>query len=162
MSGRLLLLSVRPRFAALILAGTKTIELRRVRPRVVPGDGVLLYVSSPVMALTACSTVERVFEGSPTKLWEVVRSRAGVTRREYDEYFRGAARGAGISLGEVDRFSHAVPLSELREIWPGFHPPQSFRYLDSQAFEDMAVLTPRVAGAHVSSTIDLMASRTSP
>ena len=161
MSGRLLLLSVRPRFAALILAGTKTIELRRVRPRVDPGDGVLLYVSSPVMALMAYSTVERVFEGSPAKLWEQVRSRAGVTRREYDEYFRGAARGVGIVLGALDRFSRAVPLSELRERWPGFHPPQSFRYLDSQAFEDMAVLTQNVARAPVSSTIALMSCPTS-
>ena len=129
MTRRVVLLSVRPRFAERILDGSKTIELRRVRPRVALGDRVLVYVSTPVMALMAAACVGTLLDGTPGELWARVCTGAGVSRTEYNAYFRGATRGVGIGLRNVERLSRAIPLSELRAAWPGFHPPQSFRYL---------------------------------
>ncbi len=48
---RSLLVSVKPVYARLILAGSKTVELRRVRPNAVPGCQVLIYASSPTMEM---------------------------------------------------------------------------------------------------------------
>lgn len=42
-----LFVSVKPRFAEKILAGEKSVELRRVRPSVTPGTLVIFYASSP-------------------------------------------------------------------------------------------------------------------
>jgi hypothetical protein len=42
MSQRAVLISIKPMYADLIFAGTKTIELRRVCPKVGPGDLVLV------------------------------------------------------------------------------------------------------------------------
>jgi len=45
------LISIRPRFAEMIFSGSKTVELRRVCPKVSVGDLALVYVSSPAMEL---------------------------------------------------------------------------------------------------------------
>jgi predicted transcriptional regulator len=59
----------------------------------------------------------------------VVAGHAGVTRREYDEYFSGAKKAVGIFLGKARQQRVPIALSRLRDLINGFSPPQSFRYL---------------------------------
>lgn len=124
-----LLLAIRPVFAERIIAGTKTAELRRVRPSVDPGQCVLVYSSSPEMALVASATVERVQSDLPNALWRCVRNHAGISRSEYDTYFDGAERAAAIWLTDVAPFDRPIPLSEIRARWPWFRAPQSYCFV---------------------------------
>jgi predicted transcriptional regulator len=126
---KILLISVRPRFATKLLDGEKTAELRRVRPRVGPGDWVLIYASSPMKALVAASVVEDVVEGRPTWVWREARDRAAVTKREFISYFEGAITAFAIFLEQPKRLPAPVPLGSIRRNWPEFSPPQSYRYL---------------------------------
>ena len=48
---RMVVLSFKPRFAHAILAGVKTVELRRTVPKIVIPTRALLYAASPVRAL---------------------------------------------------------------------------------------------------------------
>lgn len=128
-----ILLSVRPQYAEKILRGEKTVELRRVRPRVSPGDAIVMYVSSPEREVRALLLVEEVFEAHPEALWDVVGNAAGVSRREYEDYFEGSATGIGIALRVVADLKEPVTLDELRAMSPGFRPPQSYRYIDGLA-----------------------------
>jgi predicted transcriptional regulator len=140
-----LLLSVRPTFAERIIEGTKTAELRRVRPAVRVGQSVLIYGSSPMMALLASAVVERVDAASPEALWGRVRNAAGVTKAEYVAYFAGAANACAIWLGDVTAFEQAIPLRRLRERWPWFRPPQSYCYVRAtfEAPSSVTSLAPR-------------------
>lgn len=128
---RALLISIRPRFAELILSGQKTVELRRVRPTIGAGAHVLLYASSPVRELVGTCTVESVSVGHADELWASHGPHSGVTRAEFDEYFEGANRAVGISLRDARRVKRPRSLTELRERLPGFNPPQSFSYLSA-------------------------------
>jgi predicted transcriptional regulator len=142
-----LFLSIKPTFASKILRGAKTIELRRVRPNVTPGDTVLIYSSSPEMALLGSAWVEEILGGAPRDLWSQVKDQAGVSRQEYDEYFSGASMAIGIRLGSVQRLSRPIPLRELRERWPWLRPPQSYRYVDARLDPDggrVTSLAPRL------------------
>lgn len=68
MPNNILLLSIKPEYADKILAGKKTVELRRVRTRLEAGDLVLVYVTSPQQNLVASLEVERVItENLPQK-----------------------------------------------------------------------------------------------
>jgi predicted transcriptional regulator len=127
-----LLLSIKPMFARKIFSGTKTIELRRVRPSVTSGDTVLIYSSSPEMALLGSAQVEEILSGTPSDLWGRVKNQAGVSHKEYDDYFSGAATAIGIRLGAVQPLVQPIPLQELRERWPWLRPPQSYRYVDAR------------------------------
>ncbi len=56
-----ILLSVHPKYADKIFERTKTVELLRVRPKLLEeGDLVLLYVSSPVQALVGAFKVDKI------------------------------------------------------------------------------------------------------
>lgn len=135
MPSRTLLLSIRPGFADLIFAGEKSVELRRVRPKVESGDVVLVYVTSPIMALAGAFSVSQVFSGSPDTLWRKVGSHSGLSRFDYREYFDGCETAYGIGVEKSWRFSYPVALDELRQRLPGFLPPQSYWYLPSELLQ---------------------------
>ena len=48
---RMIVLSLKPRFAEAILTGDKTVELHRTEPKIVVPTRALLYATTPVRAL---------------------------------------------------------------------------------------------------------------
>lgn len=149
MQQRMLFLSVKPVFANKILGGAKTIELRRVRPSVVPGDTVLIYSSSPEKALLGSAVVVEILSGSPEEIWEQVKEQAGVSRKEYDEYFGGAVMAIGMRVCAAQRLAQPIPLEDLRARWPWLRPPQSYRYVDVRlgpAGDAVKSLAPSLSG----------------
>jgi predicted transcriptional regulator len=114
----------------MIFGGTKRVELRRVRPHVSTGNRVMVYVSSPVKALSGEFVVERIVTATPDALWSVVRRDAGISRRQYELYFEGAETAHAIFLSEPTPLSTPISLDTLRSIWRNFQPPQCYAYLD--------------------------------
>lgn len=123
-----MLMSVHPEFAQMIMSGEKTVELRRTRPRMGSGGEVVVYASSPTMALVGTFEIGEVIEASPASLWRKVKTFAGVSKRAFDDYFAGASDGYGIVVRNPKSLPAFVSLERLRRKIPGFHPPQSYRY----------------------------------
>ncbi|MFG2532492.1 ASCH domain-containing protein [Streptomyces sioyaensis] len=138
---RPMLLSVHPRFATAILAGSKTVEVRRQRVAAPPGTTVVLYATAPTMALVGLARIAAVKVGSPREVWRAHRSQTGISRREFDEYMSGATQASGLTLEEPQPFEEPVPLSALRAAGT-FHPPQSYRYLKDEALRQVAEASP--------------------
>jgi len=121
-------LSIRSRYVSKIFEGTKTVELRRVRPKHIAKRAlVLIYVPSPVQSLVGAFKVDRVVEIPLQELWEAVHDRAGVTREEFDTYYEGVSVGIAIFFSEVRNLPEPIELRALKES-VGFQPPQGFRY----------------------------------
>lgn len=133
-----LLISVHPQYADLILSGVKTVELRRTRPRITAGGQVLVYASAPRMALVGGFEVDGLIEASPAMLWKQVKTTAGVTKAVFDNYFAGADHAYGILVKRVWSIWPSVPLARLRRSMPGFHPPQSYRYIGPAEVRSLA------------------------
>ena len=129
MSQKALLLSIHSRFAEMIFSGTKTIELRRRRPRVNTGDLVFVYVPTPVRALIGAFEVGRTIEGPPKSIWKNWSSATGLTQAAFDRYFFGRKLAYGIVIKKYWRLDESVGLETLRKRKRGFHPPQAFHYL---------------------------------
>lgn len=144
MPGNVLLLSIRPEYAEKIFDGTKSVELRRVRPRLQNGDLVIVYVSSPVKAVCGAFIVDYVVAGPPGDLWEKVRSRGGITREEFDAYFMGASKAVAIFFSEVFTLSQVITLDALKETLPDFQAPQGYQYVEEE--DRLKHLLPTVAG----------------
>ncbi|MBO3736561.1 ASCH domain-containing protein [Actinoplanes flavus] len=125
---RTLLLSLRPRFAAAILAGTKTIEIRRRPVNASPGTPIILYASSPQMAVVGTARLGSVTVCPPDDGWQRFHDEFGLDREEYDSYLDGAANAHLLHVTAVNRLNEPLPLRHLREQAP-FQPPQSFRYV---------------------------------
>lgn len=126
-----LFLSLRPRYADLLLEGHKTVELRRVRPAAAEGSIVLLYAASPAMTLVGRAEVGQIHVAGLDEIWRNHGAETGITRAEYSRYFAGVDRAVAIELKRIRRLERPRPLEDLRQRLAGFRPPQSYRYLDS-------------------------------
>lgn len=146
---RAMFLSIRPRYAAMLIAGTKTVELRRTRPGIEPGSLVVLYASSPRRELVATARVTEIHTATPPEIWSRFASEVGIQRPDYDSYFDGAQHAVAIRLINVEPLSAPLPLSDLRSRIEAFRPPQSFRYLTSR---QVAALLPSTVGAAAAHT----------
>lgn len=126
-----LLISIRPKFAQMIFAGTKTVELRRTCPRVQKGDLALIYVSSPAMEIQGAFEVDGVVSAVPTALWTLVGEESGITKEEFLSYYQGKTLGHALKIRRAWRLPEVIGLPSLRRQSRGFQPPQSFRYVFS-------------------------------
>jgi predicted transcriptional regulator len=138
MPNQALLISVRPRFAEMIFAGSKVVELRRLRPRICRGDMVFVYVSSPVMALQGAFEVGEVVAGTPRSIWRKFNGGTGLLKCEFDLYYSGKKTAYAILIKRVWRLPAPVRLAKLRKEQNGFHPPQSYHYICKRAFSRIA------------------------
>lgn len=129
MKSNAILMSVRPQYANKIFDGTKTVELRRIKPKTLGnGDLVFIYVSSPVKALMGAFRVASVVEKKLEPLWRMVKNDAGVTRAEFFRYYENVDSGVAIFIDDVWLLPSPIKLAQLQEEIKNFYPPQSFRY----------------------------------
>lgn len=125
--GRAVLLSIKPKYADLILQGCKTVELRRSWAAQ-PVGMIVIYASAPVQKLVGVVAVREVKEQSINELWKTSQAHGGgLTRKELQTYYEGKRRGLAVMLADVKQ---ARTPADPKELLPSFTPPQSFRYLD--------------------------------
>ena len=122
---RAALMSIRPPFASAILDGSKQVEFRK-RRLASDIERVVIYTTSPVMAVVGEFQVADQVVSSPAALWRRFAGVAGIDRRSFFEYFDGSDKAVGIVIESVTEYDRPQPLAEFD---PGSRPPQSFRYL---------------------------------
>lgn len=144
MERRAAVFSIKPHLIEAIISGDKRFEFRRVRPALEYGDTVFMYSTSPEMAIVGEFTCGRILEGSPTSLWRKLGKDSGTSRAGLLDYFSDKDTGFAIEIEKPLVWSHPLNLASIREGAPGFHPPQSYRFLSPQDR-----LT-RIIGAHES------------
>ncbi|GAB3849021.1 hypothetical protein GCM10029963_32780 [Micromonospora andamanensis] len=127
-SPRTLLLSLRPRFATAILTGHKTVELRRRPINAQPDTPIILYASSPTMAIVGTARLRAIQALTPEVAWREHRRNLCLSRSEYDTYLDGSTLAYVLRIHQVCTLNEPLPLHRLREEGT-FHPPQSFRYV---------------------------------
>lgn len=141
-------LSLQPRFAELILNGTKTVELRRMAPSAKAGDLILLYASSPISGLVGTCLVEDIQVDAKALVWDRHGKQSGVSQTEYENYFEGAHQAVAILVKAPRRLPEPRSLARLRNTITGFHPPQSFRYFDQATVEKIGLWQPEGCSHH--------------
>ncbi len=129
---RMVVLSLKPRFAEAILAGVKTVELRRTVPKIVIPTRALLYAASPVRALLGTCVITSVRSADLAVLWHEYGSRSELPFHEFQQYFEGVDVGTALTLSEPQALSRPIPLQDLRAKPRKFRPPQSFAYVDTK------------------------------
>lgn len=127
------MLSIRPKYVTRILAGEKSVEFRRRLPRQAPiGSKLAIYATAPVGGLVAMAKIESYIESGPQNVWRSCRGKGGISCSEFNSYFKDSELAVGIFLASVQPVTPIVTLRDLRDWWPGFHPPQQFAYFDDQ------------------------------
>lgn len=129
-----LLISLKPCYADLVFEGRKKAELRRRIMASAQNRDVFVYVSSPVMELRGGFRVGQVWQGSPEYIWHEVSDFAEVTRQDFDTYFEGSTIAYALEIKEVWEYQKPVSLNTLRNRFPNFVVPQSWRYVKPEEY----------------------------
>jgi predicted transcriptional regulator len=131
-TGRAVLLSIKPKYANLILAGSKTVELRRSWPSNEIGV-IVIYSSSPIQRLTGIALIKEIKECDLASLWKLANAHGGgVTFEELQKYVGKKRQSYGIMLGRVVA---AEVLVDPKDLIKNFTPPQGFLYLCPRDYE---------------------------
>lgn len=117
------LISIKPKYAEAILAGRKTVELRRRVPFLVPGTRLYIYSTLPVGAVVGAVTLVDVVRSTPEAIWDEYSAQAEIGKDDYDAYFSGTDEAVGLVLANIQRVA-PVTIAALRMLRPRFHPPQ--------------------------------------
>lgn len=114
-----IILSIKPKYAEMILQGTKTAELRKSLPKEMPGR-VYLYATDPVKRIIGWFVPggSRVLHHIDEYHYFVERS--GLSEKEFMAYGKGGKIGV-ILIKEVTRCDRPLP--------KGMRPPRNFVYL---------------------------------
>ena len=146
MTNKALLLSLKPIYADLVFRGLKVAELRRRIPCVENRD-VFIYVSSPARQLRGGFRVGHVWKGSPEEVWKEVSDLAGVDKRDFDAYYTGRSIAYALRIEDVWEHDDPVDLDVLRDRFPGFVVPQSWRYVRSEEYAYLKTMRRRAEAA---------------
>lgn len=134
-SGRIVLMSIHPKYADALLDGTKTVELRK---SLLADDvsHIVIYATAPVQRVVGWVEAVRVEHDSPTAIWKRHRSRTGLRERDFRKYYRGHPRAVAIHVDSPRRLRSPL---ELSAVDTGLTPPQSWRYLSAAEAESVGI-----------------------
>jgi len=128
-----ILISIKPKYVEEILSGKKTVELRRRAPRVPVGTRMWVYSTLPDAHVRMVATVEKLEEWSPSTIWKKNSSKMALSKSEYNGYVDGRSKVCALHLSKVMPLSTPLSLQKLRDKSQKVHPPQFFKFLDSQS-----------------------------
>jgi type I restriction enzyme S subunit len=136
-----LLISLHPRHSQNIFSGKKTIELRKIKPRVKSLDNalafhnILIYETTPIAEIIGyCEAVELLCKDAQT-FCNNYRNSLRLDSREIWDYL-GDRTGYGIRIQNPQKIT-PIPLLKMREL--GIVPPQSYRYLSEELVNKLGV-----------------------
>lgn len=125
------LLSIRPRYANAILAGTKTAEVRRRFPHQSRGTTLYLYSSTPDRAILGTVQLDGIDRPSADRVWHQYAHQIEIEEAALGDYLAETASAAILRISKPARWQQKVPLGLLRSRLQ-LEPPQSFRYLTDE------------------------------
>ena len=129
---RNVIFSIKPHYAHKILAGHKTVELRRrFSNEAVVGAVAFIYASSPVQSMLGYARIADVRKLPLKALWKIYGTEACLAKSDFDRYFTGLEHGYVIVLEDVKPLLNSVPADVLK-IRFGFRAPQSYRYATTE------------------------------
>lgn len=145
-----LLISLHPQHSQNILAGKKTIELRKVAPKhqlpellpsgkfnrngiLVPSfTQILIYETKPTAAIIGKVTPVEILEHT-CRQWHKFTNELCLSMYDIEEYLGGRC-GYGIKLKDPKEIN-PIPLVKMKEL--GIKPPQCYRYLSDDLVEQL-------------------------
>ncbi len=124
-----ILLSIKPQFAEFILAGRKTVELRKLFSIDSAGKKMFLYSTKPRQAIVGAVDIKEVRILPVEEIRVNFLDKCCINNNQLVDYFRSKKNGYVIILDNPIRFKTTISLKELR--MKHFSPPQSYKIIDA-------------------------------
>lgn len=121
------LLSIKPEYVKEIMNGRKKYEYRKRIFKNKEVDTIIIYATKPIGKVIGEFEVGNILEEEPKRLWKRTKFVSGISKNNFDEYFKDTKNGFAI---EIKRFTPYVEPLELVDLDRKIkHAPQSFMYV---------------------------------
>jgi len=124
------LISMKPTYVEMLISGDKAVEIRNRSVNLQPNSRIWIYSTLPKGCVQAVAQVLRVEVGSPVSIWRKHHCSVGISKRIYYHYVNGSSAVSAILVKRIWKLPFDLSLKYLRNRVPGFHPPQSLRYMN--------------------------------
>lgn len=119
-----ILLSINPEHVQNILSGIKLYEYRKVLSHK-KIDKIVIYSTCPVKQVVGEVEVLDSLQMDKEQLWKITKQHSGITKKFYNEYFKGRKIAGAYKLGKVVVYDKPLSLEDI-----GIkNAPQSYMYL---------------------------------
>jgi predicted transcriptional regulator len=121
------LLSIKPKYVQKIKLGEKGWEFRKQiwsNSKII--DRIYLYETSPKQLITAYFRTDQVINGKPKHIWDICEDKAGISKKEFFDYFTGHDEGYAIKISNFHELEDPI---DPYESFRGFNAPQNFMYI---------------------------------
>lgn len=119
------LLSIKPKYAEMILSGQKKYEFRRSIFKNPNVKKVVIYASSPISKVIGEFEVDDILSFDIDELWLQTMEHAGIDKDFFHSYFSGKDIGHAIKVKNTKRYKKHKELKEFNVKYA----PQSFAYV---------------------------------
>lgn len=133
-----ILMSIKPRFAQLILQRQKTIEIRRTNIKANRGDKVAIYASSPKKRIVGYFTIDDIKYDDVNRTWSDFGQYTCLSADEYKDYLMGKSNVCAIRITDVEE-KEGCSLEEISSKI-SIRVPQSYRYISEDTFRRLCKL----------------------
>lgn len=119
-----IIISINPIYVQNILNGTKKFEYRR---KVSKEDinSLIIYETFPVKKVVAEAEVLGIIALNPNKLWDLTHEYGGISKKDYDIYFKDRKIAYAYKLGKIKIFENPLDI----KFFGLKYAPQSFAYV---------------------------------
>lgn len=124
----MILLSIKPKYADMILDGNKTVEIRRTNIKWKPNETVLMYATSPISRIVGRFTIQQIVFDNCESIWNTYSDKMGLSKAEFLQYASGKDNVCAILLCDQKPIRNGLSLNKLRSELR-INIPQSYIYI---------------------------------
>lgn len=131
-----IVLSVKPKYAGLIIKKKKTVEIRRkFSKKKLEGTTVFIYASRPEQCIMGEARISSVIEEKPDIIWNLFNEKIGCTHIEYNSYCVGLDKVNALILDDIRPYDMPMPWTVFSSSFDApIRPPQSYQFLKPFGF----------------------------
>lgn len=123
------LLSIKPEFVKEIIDGRKKFEYRKSIFKREDISSIVVYATKPYGKVVGEFEIENIIQDCPQNIWKETKDYSGISKKFFNEYFRGRDTGFAIQIKEFIEYDNPMELKSFdKNIKTA---PQSFCYIGS-------------------------------
>ena len=120
------IISIKPKYALAIIKGKKRIEFRKRKPNIEAGTRCYIYATAPYKMIIGYVVYWGCIIRQKDKLWDKVQSIAGITKEEFDAYYKKQELAYGwIFMAYKAMNPFPIEVFDLKR------PPQSYQFINN-------------------------------
>jgi predicted transcriptional regulator len=129
-----IVMSIRTKYAMMILSGEKKVEVRRMFSKKWKSSKVTMYASGSERSLVGEALIKDVIFDRPENVWKRFSDQIGCAKEEFDKYTISKNKVYAIVLEDAVPYRKSISIKEISSLMKeNLRPPQNYYNLNNNA-----------------------------